>query len=71
MKVKFLSSAALALAGTISVAEATAQESVITSYEYEVMTSELVVTRTIPKYITLKDAAGSATASKPNYSNQI
>ena len=62
MKGTYLWSVALALVSAISAAELS--ESVITSYEYEVMTSELVVTRTIPRYITLKDADGSATASK-------
>jgi hypothetical protein len=71
MKTSLFSSTALALLSTIVTVEARPQqESVITSLEYEVITQELVSTRTIPRFITLTNAAGSATASKVNHSSR-
>lgn len=68
MRGTYLWSSALAFTTAASAVDVVAlAASVVTSYEYEVLTSELVVTRTIPRYITLTDEAGSATASKCPY----
>jgi hypothetical protein len=65
MKGAYLWSLALAAAGTVQgEGKVPDSQQVRTAYDYEVMTSELLYTRTIPRYVTLTNNQGKPTASK-------
>ncbi|CAG8960424.1 hypothetical protein HYFRA_00008143 [Hymenoscyphus fraxineus] len=64
MKGAYLWSLALAAAGTVQgEGKVPDSQQVRTAYDYEVMTSELLYTRTIPRYVTLTNNQGKPTAT--------
>ncbi|RDL33589.1 uncharacterized protein BP5553_07957 [Venustampulla echinocandica] len=62
MKGIYLGSLALAFLG-VARAEDLGGQQIITTYEMQVVTSQLLITTRVPLYITLTDSAGSATAT--------
>lgn len=63
MKGIYLGSLALALLGMVQ-AEDPVDAQILTTYEVQVVTSQLLITTRVPVFITLTDSAGSATASE-------